>query len=188
MEKKWVELFQGLMNDAIPFDGTGFIMLGQFDKRSDYTKIETIAFRNVKKFSMTDDGVTFYSDGYKIFLLYEPPTYRFRFQEPFLRSDGDNIPLRFNELHNIQLSNHARLYISKEPYMSFGTFNVARPESGNFVYYFYDNGHAEKNLQDFLGQVLRDDLRVPRSLLPQVFEPFLYNLQQFYRDSSTGEE
>lgn len=176
------------MNDAIPFDGTGFIMMAHFDKRSEYTKIETVAFKNVKKFIMTDEGVTFYSDGYKIYILYEPPTYRFRFQEPFLRAEGDNIPLRFNELHTISLSNHARLYVSREPYMSYGTFNVDKPASGNFVYYFYDNGNAQKNLEEFLSRILKDDLRVPRSLHSQIITPFVENLKRFHTETAAMEE
>ncbi len=184
MALKWTELFEGLQKDIIPFDGTGYILAAHFDPYSQYTRIETIAFKNLKKFEPNENGITFYSDGFKIYIMYEPATYQFRFQEPYLRQDGESIPLRFSELEKIELPNHAKVFISREPNMSFGSFNIERPSTGNFVYFFYDdNGSAGPNLNVFLTKVLQDDLRVPRTILTQILSVFNENLKKFQRET-----
>lgn len=179
MEKKWVELFQGMMNSEIPFDGSGYILATHFKDSSNYTIFEIIAFKNVKNFIGSEEGVTFYSDGYKIFFLYEPVTYRLRFMEPYLRETGDSIPQRWKELYNMELPSHDRLFISKEPYMSYGSFTIGKPDSGNFVYYFFDYEETRKNMEHFLGKLLVEDLKIPRTVLPQIFEYMNKNLDEF---------
>lgn len=179
MEKKWVELFQGIAKSEIPFDGTGFILATHFDTQSNYTRIEIIAFKNVKNFVHSGDGITFYSDGFKIFLLYEPVTYRFRFMEPYLRDAKDSIPLRLKELHVMELPNHDRLFVSRQPYMSYGSFNIEKPDTGNFVYYFFDGPELENNLFHFTGKILIDDLKFPRTQVPQVTALIKENLDNF---------
>lgn len=173
------------MKGIIPFDGTGFIMSSHFSNTSNYTIIEIIAFENIKQFIQENEGVIFYSDGYKIFFLYEPVNYRFRFQEPYLREQGDSIPLRWNELEILEMPNHDRLLITREPYSSMGTFYVSRPASGNFTYYFYDQDqNASETMGKVLSKVLNEELKTPRSKMPEVLKVFEKNLDFFRKNTA----
>ncbi len=179
MNEKWIELFEGLHKGKIPFDHTGFILVAKFDKNSNYTVIQLIAFKNVKNIDQSSDGVTFHSDGAKAFVVFEPVSYRFRYQEPYLRSDEFQIPLRWNELHVLEMPKHDKLLISKAPYMSRGSFTIENPEQGNFVYYFYDGPALTDNLHGFIDVVLRKDLKVPAVTAKEALEKIFENLQQF---------
>ncbi|MCS7204444.1 MAG: hypothetical protein NZ853_01975 [Leptospiraceae bacterium] len=182
MEKqKYVELFKGLTEGLIPFEEEGFIIVVKFDKKSMYTLMELISFKNVKNITPTTTGVTFHSDGFKTYIIYEPNNYQYRFQEPYLREKEAQAPLRFSETVIIDLPKRDRILISKEPYTSYGNFTIEHPEQGNFVYYIYgqDPKEGEKNINNFVGQILNKDLGVPRSILPKVFEILKSNISKF---------
>ena len=181
MSKKWIELFKGLSEDVITFDGTGYIVNAVFDTSSNYTRIEIIAFKNIKNFIGTDTGVTFHSDGFKAFIVYEPKTYQYKFQEPYLRDGKAQIPLRWSELEIITLQTKDRIFITKEPYMSFGSFTVEKPSSGDFVYYFYESSDVIGNLDNFISTILHKDLRVPKTALPEILGHLHSNLDSFKR-------
>ena len=107
MALKWIDLFEGLMQEKIPFEENGYILKATFDhESSNYAVMELIAFKNVKNVAISESGVTFYSDGYKIFVAYEPVGYRFRYQEPYLRDGIYQFPARFNEVETIELPKH----------------------------------------------------------------------------------
>lgn len=180
MQKRWTELFQGLMKGDIPFDNEGYILSARFDDTSNYAIIEVIGFQNVKNIAQTPGGVTFHSDGYKIYIMYEPVTYQYRFQEPYLRDAHAQIPLRFNELDVIELPRHDKIFISKEPFVSHGSFNVEKPSSGNFVYYFYHSERIDDNLVYFIQNVMSEDLRVPKSILRELEKYLHKNLTVFH--------
>jgi hypothetical protein len=177
---KWIELFEGLSQERIPFDGTGFVLNAQFGRDSNYTRLEIIGFKNIKNFIMSDTSVTFQSDGYKVFVVFEPVTYQKRFMEPFLRDGVEHIPLRWNELNMIELPRHDRLYVSKTPFLSFGSFTIERPEEGNFVFYFFENEEVQANINHFIGQVLKEDLKVPGTSVREIQGFVAENLKKFY--------
>lgn len=179
MSQNWIELFEGLTKGAIPFEQTGYILVANFDKGSNYAVIQLIAFKNVKNIVQSSDGVTFHSDGAKAFIVHEPVTYRFRFQEPYLRSDQYQVPLRWNEVHLIEMPKHDKIFISKVPFMSHGSFTIENPEEGNFVYYFFDNDRLKDNLDSFISTILRKDLKVPVGPAKEILEKVFENLEQF---------
>lgn len=184
--RKYVDLFTGLAEGLIPFEEEGYIIVAKFDKKSIYTLLELISFKNVKNIVPTTTGVTFHSDGFKTYIIYEPNNYQYRFQEPYLRQGNAQAPLRFNETVIIDLPKRDRLLISKEPYTSFGNFTVEKPDEGNFVYYIYGPTpqEGEENIYTFIGTILNKDLGVPRTILPKVFEILKSNLQKFRRFTS----
>lgn len=179
--KKWIELFRGLQEGIIPFEEEGYIVVAKFDKKSTYTTLELISFKNVKNIQPTTTGITFHSDGFKTYLIYEPNNYQYRFQEPYLREGFAQVPMRFNECIIIDLPKKDRIIVSKEPYTSFGNFTIEHPEEGNFVYYIYSNDgkKGEENILNFFGNILSKDLSIPRSILPQVYEILKSNLAKF---------
>ncbi len=184
MEIKWIDLFTGLMKGEIPFDGTGYIITANFQPTSTYSIFEIIAFKNIKQFIQADEGVTFYSDGYKIFVLYEPVAYRFRFQEPYLREKTDAIPLRWNELEAFEMPNKDRIHVSKEPYASMGSFYIDRPSQGNLVYYFYERPDLRDNMDQFMTRLMNEELKVPRSKMKDITDLIHTNLDQFSRTAA----
>ncbi|MCR9142705.1 MAG: hypothetical protein NXI24_10675 [bacterium] len=183
MPQKWVELFTGLSKGVIPFDGGGYIMNVNFSQDSEYTIFEVIGFKNVKNIYQSEDAVTFQSDGYKIFLVYEPRSYTTKYIEPYLRPDPQRIPLRWNELHIIELPNRDRIFVSREPYVSHGSFNVEQPSSGSFVYFLYDGPEIDQNAHEFLEKILRKDFQLNRKIIEEVQALFQANLKHFQMEA-----
>lgn len=179
MAKNWIELFEGLMKEEIPFDGTGYIINAVFDTKSNYTKIEIIAFKNVKNVLPSDTSVTFQSDGYKTFIVFEPRSFQYRFQEPYLRDGKAHVPMRWNELDTINLATKDRIFISHDPFMSYGSFTLEKPESGDFVYYFFNNEDVIANMDNFISTILHKDLRVPKTALPEILDHLHRNIDSF---------
>jgi len=179
MSKKWIELFKGLSEEAIVFDGTGYIVNAGFDTSSNYTKLEIIAFKNIKNFIPSDSGVTFQSDGFKIFIVFEPKSYQYKFQEPYLRSGKAHIPMRWSEIEIITLPTKDRVFVTKQPFMSFGSFTVEKPSSGDFVYYFYENPEIMENLDNFITTILHKDLRIPKTSIPEILGHLRRNMEAF---------
>jgi hypothetical protein len=179
MKSNFIELFEGLSTGAIPFDGKGYIINTGFDPRSAYTKMEIIAFKNVKNILSGESSVTFHSDGWKIYIVFEPSTYQYRFQEPFLREGKAHVPMRWNELDIVELSTKDRVFVSHEPFMSFGAFTVDRPEQGDFVYYFFETEKLLSTIDNFLSNILHKDCRVPKSSIPEILGHVHRNLEVF---------
>lgn len=183
MPKKWIELFDGLMKGSIPFEQDGYIIVTRFDSTSPYAVIELIAFKNVKNIQGTDIGVTFHSDGYKTFVVFEPMTYQYRYMEPYLREGAAHVPLRFNETVIVDLPRRDRVIMSKEPYVSQGSFTVERPEHGHVVYYVFAQPDVDNVICQFVGDILNRDLNVPKSSLPEIFAVIKDNLGKFHKSS-----
>jgi len=180
MQKKWIELFDGLMKGTIPFEEEGYIVVTRFDQFSPYAVMELISFKNVKNIQNTDTGVTFHSDGFKTFIVFEPLNYQHRYMEPYLRDGIAQVPLRFNECVIIDLPRRDRIIMSKDPYTSYGSFTIDRPEQGNFVYYIFGVSGVDDIICHFIGSVLNEDLKVPKSVLPQIFTVIKHNLSKFH--------
>ncbi len=161
MERIAVDLYQGLTDESIPLHGGGgFIFNARFATDSNYAIFETITFRNVRNIVMTDQGVTFYSDGNRVFVLYEPKNYVRRHIEPYLREDKERIPQRFSESLVYSLPGGDRLLFSRKPYFSRGSFTVENPEAGAIVQYFYDRPDAERHIATQLGEILHRDFGI----------------------------
>ncbi len=190
MKKKWIELFRGLQEGSIPFEEEGFIIVSRFDKKSMYSVFELISFKNVKNISPTASGVIFHSDGYKTYLIYEPNNYQYRFQEPYLRDGLAQAPMRFSETKIFELARRDRIIVSKEPYLSSGSFTIERPNEGNFVYYIYGTKkqhesqlEKEENVLEFFEKILVKDFSVPKSITTEVLKVLEENLSKYKKFS-----
>lgn len=177
---KVVELFKGLMQGDIEPGAGGYTISVRLNDRYNYGIFEVIGFKNVKGIAQSDTGVTFQSDGYKVFLLYEPINYPKRFMEPYLRDDADQIPLRFAELEVVEMPNKDRVFVSKQPYRSQGSFTVESPEEGNFVYYVSEGSQMDRAAEEFLRKVLTDDFKVVKRLLDAIIAPVHTCLEKFH--------
>ena len=116
MAIRWIGLFQGLKRGDIDFGNGGLVVSARFHNQSNYSVFETVAFDNIKNIVYGGgESVTFQSDGYRVFLVYEPRSYPRSFQEPYLRDEGQEIPLRWNELEILELPNRNRISFRKSP-------------------------------------------------------------------------
>ncbi len=170
MAYKSIDLFQGLADGQINEAVGGMLVSTRFHRESNYAIFECTALAAVKSIHRTGaDSVAFQTDGYKIFLVYEPARYPFRFQEPYLREDDQQIPLRVSELEIFELPNHDRILINRDPYWSRGSITVEAPAEGNFVSFIFDEGDLEASAHEFLSEILHGDFGVPAATLKTVF-------------------
>ena len=181
MSRKLIELFEGLMQGAIPFDGGGYVFSVRFHQDSNYTIFEIISYKNVKNIIHGESSTTFQSDGYKTFLVYEPLTFPMRHMEPYLREDDEKIPMRWNEVETFELNNRDRVFMSLEPYVSNGSFTVERPAAGSFVYYIYEHPDMDETAERLLEKILRDDFKITRTYLERIKSRLQANLAHFHK-------
>lgn len=190
MAIRWIGLFQGLKRGDIDFGNGGLVVSARFHNQSNYSVFETVAFDNIKNIVYGGgETVTFQSDGYRVFMVYEPRSYPRSFQEPYLRDEGQEIPLRWNELEILELPNRNRIFVSKEPFISYGSFTVTRPTDGDFAFYIFDHGadSLERNTSEFVDRVLKEDFEVPTKTRQAVMALFLENLASFRRDAASNQ-
>ena len=74
MQPKALDLFQAYSQDKLPREG-GYIISSFFSEISTYSKYEIVAYNGVKSLYLSEDGLTFQSDGNKLFVLVEPSNY-----------------------------------------------------------------------------------------------------------------
>ena len=97
MQAKALELFKAYADGQLPSDG-GYIVSSFLDESSSYARYEVVAYNGVKAIYMTEEGLTFQTDGNKLYVLSEPASYAQKHLEPFRRVVKDQIPHRFSEL------------------------------------------------------------------------------------------
>jgi hypothetical protein len=67
MQPKALDLFQAFKSDSLPRDG-GYIVSSFFDSTSSYSIYEIVSYDAVKSIHASDEGLTFQSDGLKLFI------------------------------------------------------------------------------------------------------------------------
>ena len=72
--------------------------------------------------------------------------------------------------------------------MSQGSFNVDRPGAGDLTYYIYNNQRVEEHIFQFINSILTDDLRITKSVMPEVNKYIKQNLEFFYQAEKPHED
>jgi hypothetical protein len=157
---KALDLFQAYNSNQMPEKG-GYIVSSFFSNQSTYSIYEIIAYDNVKGIFVGETGLTFQADGHKMFILVEPANYPHKYQEPFTRAQLEQIPLRFAELDIITAKNQTKLMVNKEPVISYSSFTIHKPATGNFSLIFYYQKDVLKTLEFFFTQTLNKEAGVP---------------------------
>ena len=85
MKAKALELFKAYADSQLPSEG-GYIVSSFLDENSSYARYEVVAYSGVKSIYLTEEGLTFQTDGNKLFVLAEPASYSQKHQEPFRRT------------------------------------------------------------------------------------------------------
>ena len=128
---KALDLFQAYNSGSLPTEG-GYIISTFFDVNSNYARYELVSYNAVKNIYLSEEGLSFQSDGKKIYVLVEPPSYSKKHIEPIHRDKSEVVPHRFKELDIITAHNQIKVMISKEPVPSYSSFTVLKPTGINF--------------------------------------------------------
>jgi hypothetical protein len=162
MAVKAMDLFQAYSQDKLPKEG-GYIVSSFFDDRTTYSIYEIIAYSGVKSIYLAEEGLTFQTDGNKLFVLVEPASFPQKFVEPFRRDTKHQIPHRFNELEIYTAKNQTKVMVSKEPIISYGSFTIMRPRGVNFSLLFYASETVMETLEVFFTETLNREAGVLKS-------------------------
>lgn len=178
MAAKALDLFQAYGQGKLPKDG-GYIVSSFFQETSEYAIYEVVAYDNVKNLYLTEDGLTFETDGHKLFILVEPATYPQKFSEPFRRDSKFSIPHRFNELDIFTAKNQTKVMVSKEPIITYSSFTILRPTGVNFSLIFYHTDEVLDTLAFFFQETLNKEAKIPRSDARKASEMVIQGVKKF---------
>lgn len=178
MEIKALDLFQAYSENKLPKDG-GFIVSSFLAETSPYSIYEIVGYSSVKNIYLADDGLTFQSDGNKLFVLVEPVTYPKKYIEPFRRDSREKIPHRFAELDIISTKDQSKIMVSKEPIMSYSSFTIMRPTGLNFSFVFFNRPDVADSLKLFFEKTLNKESNVPRGDATNGAKAIIKSLERF---------
>jgi hypothetical protein len=160
MPVKAMDLFDAYQKNALPKDH-GYIVSSFFSAHTAYSRYEIVSYNNVKSIYPSDAGLTFQTDGKKLFVLVEPSSYPSKATEPFTRPSSDKIPLRFSELDLYTCKNQTRIYLAKDAMVSYGSFTIMKPAGINFTFCFYFLPDMHQSLQLFFEKTFNKEAGVP---------------------------
>jgi len=161
MAVKALDLFQAYAQEKLPREG-GYIVSSFFSGGSTYSRYEVVGYNGVKSIYPTEDGLTFQTDGNKLFVLVEPADYPKKYEEPVSRSNEERIPHRFSELEVLTAKNQTKIMVGKEPVMAYSSFTILRPTGLNFALVFYNLADIMQTLTTFFVETLSKEAGVPK--------------------------
>jgi hypothetical protein len=162
MAAKAMDLFDAYQKSALPKDH-GFLVSSFFSNSTAYSIYEIVSYSNVKSIYPNEGGLTFQTDGKKLYILIEPPNYHQKAQEPYVRQMGEQIPLRFNELELHICKNQIKAYWGKAPVMTYGSFTIMRPTGMNFSFVFYALSDLNESLRLFFEKTFNKEAGMPQA-------------------------
>ncbi|GAB1481578.1 hypothetical protein MASR2M78_03930 [Treponema sp.] len=160
MASKAMDLFEAYNQDKLPKD-EGYIVSSFFSHNSAYSKYEIVSYSGVKSIYLTEEGLTFQTNGKKLHVLIEPANYPNKAMEPYVRTTTDQIPLRFNELDQIIAKNQTRIMIAQNPVDAFSSFTILKPTGINFSLVFYHLADVLDTLTIFFEKTFNKEAGVP---------------------------
>ncbi len=162
MATKALELFQAFAQDKLPKEG-GYIVSSFFQDASAYSLYEVVAYNGVKALYLSPEGLTFQTDGNKLFVLSEPMNYSRKHVEPFRRDKRHQMPHRFSELEIITARNQTRVMVSKEAVLTYSSFTIIKPSGINFAFIFYNLPDIFDSIAMFFERTLNQEAGVPKA-------------------------
>ncbi|UTC92368.1 hypothetical protein [Treponema denticola] len=157
---KAIDLFEAYAQNKLPMD-EGYIVSSFFKEDSAYSVYEIISYSTVKDIYMTGDGLTFQTNGKKLFLLVEPPNFPHKATEPVFRDKNFQVPLRFKESNIYTAKNQSSIIYSKTPQEAISAFTVVKPVGINFAFLFYPLHDTFKLIEHFFEKTLNQEAVIP---------------------------
>ncbi len=162
MAVRAMDLFEAFSQNKLPMD-EGYIVSSFFKQESAYSIYEVVSYSAIKDIYMSGNGLTFQTNGKKIFVLVEPMAYSHKAIEPYCRSQDYQIPLRFSEAHIITARNQSKIMFSKEPQQAISAFTVVKPEGVNFAFLFYSLPDVFESMEKFFAKTLNQEAGIPQA-------------------------
>ncbi len=178
MPTKALDLFEAYKQNLLPKEG-GYIVSSFFQETSAYSRYEVVAYNNLKDLYPSDEGLTFQSDGNKLFVLCEPFSYPNRHMEPISRDKSYQVPHRFKEMDILVCRDQSRVMVSKQPVMSYTSFTILRPRSSDFAVIFYNLPNVLDTIQAFFAKTLNTATRIPKTEAAQAARLIVDGLRKF---------
>jgi len=161
MAVKAMDLFEAFEKEQLPKD-QAYIVSSFINDKSGYSIYEVISYSGVKAIFPDGEGLTFQSSGRKLHILIEPATYPNKPVEPYLRTQTDQIPLRFKELNVITCKNQIKIYYAKKPIESLSSFTVTKPKGLCVSFLFYELPDVYETMAVFFEKSFNKDAVVPQ--------------------------
>lgn len=162
MAVKAMDLFEAYEHNKLPMD-EGYIVSSFFKPDTSYSIYEVISYSAIKDIYATGNGITFQTNGKKIFILVEPPTYPQKSMEPYCRAQDFLVPLRFSEANIITAKNQSKVMFSKEPQQAMSAFTVVKPEGMDFAFLFYSLPDVFASMEKFFSKTLNREAGVSQN-------------------------
>ncbi|GHT97496.1 hypothetical protein FACS1894142_2170 [Spirochaetia bacterium] len=162
MPVKALDLFEAYAQNQLPRD-EGYIVSSFFHDHSTYSIYEVVSYSGVKSIHSGTTGITFQTNGKKLYILIEPASYPHKAIEPYVRVEREQIPLRFNELNIITAKNQSKILISKEPQDTFSSFTILKPAGINFALVFYQLPDLYDSLALFFEKTFNREAGIPQA-------------------------
>jgi len=162
MATRAMDLFEAYVQNKLPKD-EGYIISSFFNDNTAYSIYEIVSYSGVKSIYLADNGLTFQTNGNKLHILVEPASYPNKAIEPYVRTEREQIPLRFSELEIITTKNQSKIMIAKQPMMSFSSFTILKPTGVNFALVFYRLPDLYNTLALFFEKTLNKEAGIPQS-------------------------
>jgi hypothetical protein len=178
MKAKALELFKAYADGLLPSEG-GYIVSSFLDEHSSYSRYEVVAYSGVKTIYLTEEGLTFQSDGNKIFVLSEPASYPQKHTEPFRRSANEHMPHRFSEVDILTTRNQTKVMVSKSPLLTYGSFTVLKPTGNNFAFLFYNLPDVFDTVGKFFAATLNKEAAVPKTEAEKASKLVIEGIKKF---------
>jgi hypothetical protein len=178
MPARALELFKAYADSQLPQEG-GYIISSFLDENSSYARYEVVAYNGVKSIYLTEDGLTFQTDGNKLFVLAEPASYAQKHLEPFRRTAKDQIPHRFAELEILTTRNQTKVMVSKTPQMTYGSFTILKPSGINFSFIFYNLADVYATIAKFFAATLNKEAGVPKAEAEKASQLVIEGMKRF---------
>ena len=160
MPAKALDLFQAYAQEKLPKEG-GYIASSFFDRVSAYSRYEVVAYSTVKSLYLAENGLTFQTDGNKLFVLVEPANYSRKHIEPVNRDSSEQVPHRFSELNIYTAKNQSKIMVSRDPIVTYSSFTILKPTGINFALIFYNLDDVLQTLEFFFSETLKKEAGVP---------------------------
>lgn len=178
MEVKAIDLFKAYSDGKLPQEG-GYIVTSFFQDNSAYSKYEIVAYNGVKSLYLSEEGLTFQTDGNKLFVLAEPVNYDRKYMEPFTRDGQHQIPHRFSEVEQITAKNMTRIMLSKQPVIAYSSFTICKPTTLNFSILFYNLPDVFASIATYFEKTLSAEANVPQVDAKAAAQRIIAGLKRF---------
>lgn len=162
MALKAMDLFEAYTQNKLPMD-EGYIVTSYFKQDSAYSIYEIVSYSAVKDIYASGNGITFQTNGKKLFVLVEPSNYNHKSIEPYCRKEGYQIPLRFSEANIVTAKNQSKIIYNKVPQQAISAFTILRPEGINFAFIFFVQPGVFESMELFFSKTLSAEAGIPQA-------------------------